>query len=76
MTFEYSKLIQLIRFKFGTQDNFARALGIGRVSLSQRLNNRLVFSQDEIAKASDLLDIPKESISDYFFDEKVQKHKQ
>lgn len=74
MTFEYSKLIQLIRFKFGTQDNFAKALGIGRVSLSQRLNNRLDFSQDEIAKATDLLDIPKGCIPDYFFVEKVQKH--
>lgn len=71
--FEYSELIKLIRYKFGTQDNFAKALGIGRVSLSQRLNNKLEFSQDEILKASNLLGIPKGSIPRYFFNEKVQK---
>lgn len=71
MAFEYSELVRLIRYKFGTQDNFAKALGIGRVSLSQRLNNRLEFTQDEIAKASELLGIPKRKIPEYFFIEKV-----
>lgn len=74
MAFEYSELIRLIRFKFGTQDVFAKALGIGRVSLSQRLNNKLDFTQEEILKSAELLEIPKESIPYYFFTEKVQKH--
>ena len=46
MVFDYCELIKLIRYKYGTQDNFAKALSIGRVSLSQRLNNRLEFSQE------------------------------
>lgn len=76
MAFEYSELVKLIRYKFGTQDNFAKALSIGRVSLSQRLNNKLVFSQEEILRASRLLDIPEKEIPRYFFSEKVQKHEQ
>lgn len=74
MEFDYSKLIKLIRYKYGTQDNFAKALSIGRVSLSQRLNNRLEFSQEEILKSSMLLGISKQEIPEYFFEEKVQKH--
>ncbi|MEW4414460.1 DUF739 family protein [Clostridium sp. AN503] len=76
MAFEYLELIRLIKYKFGTQDNFAKALGIGRVSLSKRLNNKLEFTQDEIARAVDLLDMPKELIPEYFFNKKVQKHEQ
>lgn len=76
MAFDYSDLIKLIRYKYGTQENFAKSLSIGRVSLSQRLNNRLDFSQEEILKASKLLEIPENEIPRYFFKEKVQKHKQ
>lgn len=76
MEFEYSDLVRLIKFKFGTQDRFAKELGIGRVSLSKRLNNKLEFTQKEIEKASDLLGISRETISQYFFKEKVQKHEQ
>lgn len=71
MAFEYSELVRLIKFKFGTQDAFAKALGIGRVSLSQRLNNKLEFSQEEILKSSELLGISKKDITRYFFNVKV-----
>lgn len=74
MNFEYSKLRGKIKEVFGTQDNFAKALGIGRVSLSQRLNNYLDFSQEEINKAYILLNLSKEEIPIYFFSTKVQKN--
>lgn len=73
MAFDYSKLRGKIKEVFGTQDNFAKALGIGRVSLSQRLNNYLDFSQEEIDKAYKLLNLSKEEIPKYFFTTKVQK---
>lgn len=73
MAFDYSELVKLIRYKYGTQDNFAKALGIGRVSLSQRLNNRLEFTQEEMLRTSELLDLTQEDIPNYFFREKVQK---
>lgn len=76
MVFDYCELIKLMRYKYGTQDNFAKALSIGRVSLSQRLNNRLEFSQEEILKASKLLGISEKDIPVYFFKEKVQKSEQ
>ena len=74
MAFDYSKLRGKIKEVFGTQDNFAKALGMGRVSLSQRLNNYSDFSQKEINKAYKLLNLSIEEIPKYFFTAKVQKH--
>lgn len=76
MAFDYSKLRGKIKEVYGTQDNFAAKLGIGRVSLSQRLNNLLNFSQEEINKSCEILGIKKEEIPAYFFTIKVQKHEQ
>ncbi len=69
--FDYSRLRGRIKEKCDTQDAFAERLGIGRVSLSQRLNNLLDFSQDEMFKACDVLDINKAEIPSYFFTVKV-----
>lgn len=68
---DYSKLRGKIREVCGTQDVFASKLGIGRVSLSQRLNNQLEFSQDEIFRSCDILGIDKIEIQEYFFNLKV-----
>lgn len=76
MAFDYSKLRGKIKEVFGTQDNFAKALGMGRVSLSQRLNNYSDFSQKEINKAYKLLNLSIEEIPKYFFTAKAQKHEQ
>ena len=76
MSFDYSKLNGKIREVCGTQNNFAHLLGIGRVSLSQRLNNRLEFSQEEIYKACDILHIDLCEIPAYFFAPNVQKSEQ
>lgn len=67
LIWDYSKLRGKIREICGTQDSFAEKLGIGRVSLSQRLNNQLEFSQDEIFKACEILGIKNEELSLYFF---------
>lgn len=71
MAFDYSKLRGKIKEIYNTQDNFSKKLGIGRVSLSQRLNNILEFSQDEIYRTCELLELRKEEIPEYFFKEKV-----
>lgn len=67
MAFNYGMLREAIRVKYVNQDNFAVALGIGRVSLSQRLNNKSEFTQAEIFKACDLLNINRKDIPEYFF---------
>lgn len=67
MAYDYRKLRGRIKEKCGTQDIFAEKIGIGRVTLSQRLNNQSEFSQDEIYKSCDVLEINKEDIPIYFF---------
>lgn len=67
MRWNYNKLKGRIKEMCGTQDEFATRLGIGRVSLSQRLNNQLEFTQDEMFRACDVLEIDKVDIPIYFF---------
>ena len=71
LSWNYDKLRGKIKEVCMTQDAFAKELKIGRVSLSQRLNNQLEFTQDEIYKACSILRIPSEEISSYFFTPKV-----
>lgn len=73
MEFDYSKLRGKIKEVYGTQDSFAAEMKMGRVSLSQRLNNALQFSQGEIERACMLLGIATDNIPVYFFTPKVQK---
>ena len=71
MSFDYSKLKGKIVEMYGTQDEFASALGVGRVTLSQRLNSKSDFNQLEICKSAELLHIKKSDIPIYFFTPKV-----
>ncbi len=71
MEWKYDKLRGKIKEVCGTQDVFAEKLGIGRVSLSQRLNNQLEFSQDEIFKSCEVLGIDFSDLPKYFFTQKV-----
>ncbi len=73
MSFDYSKLRGKIREKFGTQENFALAIGISRASLSDKLNEKSDFSHSEIISICDKLDISVDSISDYFFTKKLKQ---
>ncbi|SFR80847.1 DUF739 family protein [Anaeromicropila populeti] len=68
--YNYNKLLGKIKELYGTQEKFALELGIGRVSLSQRLNCKLEFSQQEISRSIDLLGLNKNDIPLYFFTEK------
>lgn len=74
MEFEYGKLRGRIREKFKTETSFATAMGMGRVSMSQKLNNESDFTQKQILKAARLLEIESREIPDYFYCLKVQKH--
>lgn len=65
--FNYSKLLGRIKEKFGTNEKFAKALGCSPQALSRKLNNKTPFTQKEIDKSADLLDIRIEDIDIYFF---------
>ena len=71
--FDYARLRGKIKEIFGTQDAFAYAIGLCRVSVSQRLNNQLEFSQQEMFRSADVLGFSRGEIPEYFFTEKVQK---
>ncbi|MFR7589832.1 MAG: DUF739 family protein [Longibaculum sp.] len=71
MVYDYRKLRGKIKEIYGTQDIFAEKLGIGRVSLSKRLTSQLEFSQTEIKKSCELLNIDPEDVSKYFFTPEV-----
>lgn len=69
--FDYSKLRGRIREKIGNENEFATAIGMGRTSLSKKLNNRVEFTQNEMKNAAIVLEIDDRDIPDYFFTPKV-----
>jgi len=73
LNYDYSKLRGKIKEVVGTERNFARELGIGRVSLYKRLHNKLDFSRSEMVRACDLLGIDYCEVAAYFFTTQVQK---
>lgn len=72
----YAKLRGRIREVFGTQDAFAYAMGMNRVSLSHRLSGKLDWKSSEIVSACALLSIAEEEIVPYFFAVRVQETEQ
>lgn len=67
MAFDFSKLLGKITEKYGTQYNFARAMGLSEHSLSVKLNNKVPWKTTEIVKAMELLNIDSSDVSAYFF---------
>ena len=65
--FDYNKLRGRIIEKFRSQSNFAAANNLTDRSMSLKLNNGIGLSQDEIMRWSDLLDISRADIPEYFF---------
>ena len=69
--YDYSKLRGRIVEKYGTLSDFAKALGITLVVVSQKMNNKSGFSRADIEKWSNLLDISSSEYDVYFFAHKV-----
>lgn len=67
MPYHYSKLRGRIIEKYGTHEKFAEKLGISRNSLSLKMTGKTGFSQADINRWSELLDIKTNEIGDYFF---------
>lgn len=73
VVFNYDRLRSRIKEIVGTQDKFAKEIGLGRVSVSQSLNNQREFSAGEMFKAAQVLRFSTAEIPAYFFEEVVQK---
>ena len=69
--FDYAKLNGRIKEKVGTQARFAKALGVSEPTLSKKLNNKTVFTADEINRSCEVLEISFAEIPIYFFTPKV-----
>ena len=67
MGYDYSKLKGKIREVYETHSAFAEAMGMGKTTLSLKLNNKAEWTQAEMATAMDLLNIPPTSVRTYFF---------
>ena len=72
MTKDFSKLSGKIVEKYGTQYNFAIALGLSERSLSLKLNNKVGWRDEEMERAIDLLNLDLNDIPAYFFTNIVQ----
>lgn len=72
MAYDYSKLKGRIVEKFGKQQSFAAAMGWSERTCSLKLSNQVFWKQPEISLASQLLDIDRQNIQDYFFVQHVQ----
>lgn len=72
MAFNYRKLRGRIVEKFGSQSDFANALGCSDRTLSLKMNGKRPWKQNEILTAINLLGLSEEDIQDYFFTLEVQ----
>lgn len=72
MTFDYSKLKGRIVEKFGNNSEFAAAMGWSLVTNSKKLSNKVMWQQDEILKAIELLSLKITDIIIYFFTKEVK----
>ncbi|ALS03065.1 repressor [Enterococcus silesiacus] len=71
MSYDYSTLSGKIVEKFGTQYNFAIAMGLSERTVSLKLNSRVSWKDDEMIQACELLGIETSEIYQYFFKSKV-----
>ena len=72
MSYNYNKLRGKIIEIYGSQQNFADAMGWSQRTLSLKMNNKRFWKQPEIMRASNLLGINQDEIKEYFFDINVQ----
>lgn len=67
MAFCYNKLRGRIKEICGSDCKFAEQMGLSKSAISAKLNNKSEFSQPEILKAVEILDLEHTEIPIYFF---------
>lgn len=66
-TLNYEKLLDRMYHYRQNQTTLAVSIGISRASMNAKINSQRAFTQPEIIKICQLLDIPHSKIGDYFF---------
>lgn len=64
--YDYTRLRNRISEVYGSMTKFATAMGCTKGAMSQKLSNRVEWSQGDILKASELLGIPTGEIPSFF----------
>lgn len=72
MRFNYAKLKGRIIEKYGTQEDFAKAIGLTPTTFSFKINGKSSWKNDEIAKAAELLEISPNEIVEFFLTTKFK----
>lgn len=67
MKFNHSKLLGRMRECGFTQKELAKAIGISKTTFSDKVNNKFYFTSKEMYAICEVLNIPKNEISEYFF---------
>lgn len=70
--YDYSKLKGRIVEKCGSQEEFAKRMGLSTHSVSTKLQGKSMFKQCEIQKAVSVLSLDERDIHKYFFRLNVQ----
>lgn len=70
--YDYSKLSGRIKEKFGTQQSFARKIGMSERTLSLKLSGKREWKQKDINIACEALELASADIPLYFFFHSVQ----
>lgn len=65
--FTYSKLRGRIVEKYGSQEKFCEAVGLSPVSVSNKMTGQTGFSQKDIVKWCELLDIDLKEVGLFFY---------
>lgn len=71
MRFDYSALRGRIVECYGTSEAFAKEIGMSRSSLSQKLNNKVCWRQEDIENARAALGLSVAELNKYFFTKEV-----
>ena len=72
--YDYSKLCGRIKEKCGTQEAFARKIKRSHTYISNVINNKAYFNQNDIDANANVLEIEEKEIGAYFFKQKVHKN--
>lgn len=71
MNYDYSLLRGIIKTKCGSEKNFAKKLGITSSTFSKKLKSKYGFSQSEMVKTCEILDLNLEkNLAALFFSNK------
>ncbi len=76
MEINYDKLKGKVKEVMGTQGRLAEQMQLDETTISNKLNNNTYFTQKEIIKICNLLNIEHKEIPEYFFKEKVRENEQ